>query len=280
MPLLSVITQRHEVPPPPAHQLREAGSSLAPTVIVTLENSTTNTTAESMVCSQLLTSTTVLQIQLSSTVPPGQLFILPSCISGSTSLLELVVQSVIVENILSLPPQLTRLSMQYCRIGSGSSLNTIDWSLFFNRYSTLENLSLTFSKLTGSLPFSVPSTLLRLILSSNAFSGSIPSTLMPVTSSTKALYYALSNNLLTGRIPENLFQPIMGPVCAFSSIQLILDFNRLTGPLPSTLFESCSQTTTTYFSASSNSITGSLDAQQGPQFFPNCTSPFNLRISL
>lgn len=247
---------------------RDAQVSQA-TVSFTLNASETNTTLESRVCSGISSTTTLLQIR-----PPiggsSSLYILPSCVSTAPSLVQLIVQNMIIEDITSLPAGLTRISIQYSRIGSGTNLNTISWPSLFNRYTALGDLDLAFCKLTGSLPSAVPSILLSFSLFTNEFSGTIPSTLLPDSASSQPLVYTLSSNLLTGVIPDNLFQK--ASACLFSSITLNFDNNLLSGSLPTNLVGSCTKTKAVYVTARSNRISGSLGEQFGPQFFPNCTS--------
>ncbi|KAF8391396.1 hypothetical protein HHK36_023700 [Tetracentron sinense] len=85
----------------------------------------------------------------------------------------------------------------------------------------------------GSIPSNLPLTMKNFFLSSNQFTGSIPSTL---SSLTQLSAMSLNNNLLTGEIPD-AFQALTG------LINLDLSGNNLSGKLPPSLENLSSLTT-------------------------------------
>ncbi|XP_075497919.1 LOW QUALITY PROTEIN: protein STRUBBELIG-RECEPTOR FAMILY 3-like [Primulina tabacum] len=118
-------------------------------------------------------------------------------------------------------------------------------------FSSIQDIELSNNLIGGSIPNSLPDTLVTFFLSDNKLTGNIPSS---VSSLSKLSAMSLNNNELTGEIPD-----------AFEGLTLLvnLDFssNNLSGELPPSMGNLSALTT---LHLQNNQLSGTLDVLQDP----------------
>ena len=189
---------------------------------------------------------TLILLGAESVARENMIFVLPSCInatSGPTK--NLLLNRMIIRGPSSspnslaglvgvFPPTLEILYISnsvlrpYSSVSSPNSA-TMDWSAFFNAYSSLKMVHIKESNLIGSLPSSIPSNIQTFDVSKNRLTGSVPSTIFSSSSSANVLFDA-SFNSLSGTLPPSLFTFPTGT--SITTLQCILDNNAITGTIP------------------------------------------------
>ena len=144
------------------------------------------------------------------------------------------------------------------------------WGTSFNETDQIASVSLDLSsnKLSGTIPetlFSGTSTSMgavELLLSDNAFTGSIPNFFANVNSSLQigALYLSLGENQLSGTIlPSKLWPPASMKT---TTLEWNIEANSLTSTVPETLFSGADESLVSILiDLSENKLTGSLQAR-------------------
>lgn len=156
---------------------------------------------------------------------------------------------------LSLMPALWNLELENCRFynpeapSSSPSKFTPNWSVFFS-FEDIYYIKLANTGLQGSLPSTLPSSLVRFNVSMNALSGSIPAGIFSNTTFGEEGLVDLSYNALTGTIPAHL----MSGTEYLETLDL--SSNKLSGDLPP--FLSTATPNSFAVSVANNSLTGSL----------------------
>ena len=190
------------------------------------------------------------------------------------------------ESLTFLSSGLTSLSLDTCRLGlsaspsgtpstsaapsspssssvaSGAGFNSdgsIDWSYLTSTAPSITSLVLKDCGLSGTLPLlSTP----MVTLSGNPqLAGTIPSDLFSLIPDTYAFQYDLSNNGLTGSIPDDLLVPLAYTRLSYmESLILKLSNNLLTGTLPPSLLSTLDSKDSFGLYLRNNSISGTLPA--------------------
>ena len=163
--------------------------------------------------------------------------------------------------------------------GFGIGLDgSIQWSEVFNNFDALYSISLSNGNLKGSLPNEIPWRFnLFYIGIGNQLSGSIPDSLFRFyadnifTPGAKSLTFGVVANNITGTIPSNLFSPLQGIV--FNRFHIELSSNKLESYIPESLFEHV-VTTDFRFIANANRLSGPLPSTLFPSKFQNATRVF------
>lgn len=193
-------------------------------------------------------------------------FELPECVYGWKEMTDLVLTNIIVRGNTSHPDPLVRLAL----LGSFSNFElekvrlinptvpsgnnfafTPNWSAVMNQLTHVQRLAVINANLQGALPAKMPSTVSFLRLSSNALSGTFPSTwVLGANISTTYVVIDLSDNKLEGAFPSNVFN------ASLRTCTIKLNDNKLTS-LPSNVNTDCE---TSSLLASNNSIVGTISS--------------------
>ena len=224
--------QTHRPSSPPVLDFSQLSRSLeASQGIVTMsaspgDNETTfaATLCDSIAANAPVTTLSVFGALSDSLVP---YFTLPSCvydISGTLTVLNL--GAWLVNGTASHPDPLTLLGPMLAPNNTAfilslvhlygiqpNNLAHVDWTDFVSSYlpNTVQ-ITIAQTKFIGSLPASLPSSCLAFSAQSSSFSGTIPSTMMPLGCSSMQL--AIADSEVTGDIP-NGFLANVGPNAAF-----------------------------------------------------------------
>ena len=243
----------------------------------------TNATFATELCSLL--SQGPVSVTISSI--SGKYFAIPSCFSAtsaSAALVTIQASGIVIPNFSFIPSTVTIISVSNSFIIADpdhsdtdvDGFNTdgsIAWNTeFFSYFPQLTSLTFSNCGLIGSLPTSLPSSLLTFYVPSNALSGSIPSTLFnnfaasPL--SAKPLLLNLVDNNLTGSIPSDLFTPLSSS--NFSIFAFYANNNKLSGALAPELLTPLGSSTmdSFYFSVSNNQLSGTLPSTSATGFVP------------
>ena len=190
-----------------------------------------------------LPSAAVVLIMEAKTAP----FLLPDCFFNYGQFTAITLSNIIiVGNSSFLDPldrlatstassSLTRISLtdSFLQTYSSDSLQyTPGWTTFFNTFPLLSSLTMLNCSLTGSLPATIPATLLTLVLSQNQLAGTVPSTLFNNFSSTSLAGGTLSVYLDYNELIGNLPAPLLATLPANSTVLLVLMNNNLVGTIP------------------------------------------------
>lgn len=135
----------------------------------------------------------------------------------------------------------------------------MNWPALFTHLPSLGLLKIEASGLAGSLPTALPSNLETFSVSNNKLTGTIPEALFTTNSriATYSLSFTASYNQLTGSLPANLFALGGTPIVAFS---FDVSRNNLTGTLP-TILATVNATGSAYVDVSLNKLSGGLPSR-------------------
>ena len=250
----------------------------AVTVRFPFQAGTTNATMALGICDNSYTGViTIFEVFRHSSVQDDSLHILlPDCFYATAyapTLSEISLYGMIIRGNLTFPDPMDRL-MKSINAGATTTIsfnNSIlvpysasesteyapDWINIFNNFPLLIRLALKSSRIIGSLPSSIPSTLRYFDVSYNPISGLIPPTFFAnVVSASSYSFSAFSTNL-SGTIPPSLLAPFLN--VQSSQIYIFLGNNPgISGALPSTLLNVSASTVTITLDLSESSITGNL----------------------
>ena len=248
--------------------MQETANETYSSVFFTPEASATNSTFEDALCDAL--ETVGNQSVHISANENGTLFVLPECfwdlaenitafeahnviISGSASIVDpllrfganltdLLLENVVLRNFSSTP--------------ASSAAYFVSWDRFFAAQSSIEAVTITNSKLTGSLPATLPASVTTLDLSHNAISGSIPTTLLNNAGDAEEFVLDLSYNGLIGSIPTFGSAGLDDATL----VSISLNNNGLTGALPASFFalSTFASVDTVFINVSTNQLSGNI----------------------
>lgn len=199
-------------------------------------NTWTNSSFASFLCDGDLFQTPPSSISIAPESPLPLPLLLPDCffaaLTSTTTQVNLV--QIIIPGNATHPDPLSRLSpaslvtilLKDCVLLplSSDDASRLDYSLLFATFPSLAKLTIHSCDLRGTLPDTIPGTLINFALPGNNISGTIPSTLFSnYPSNTLSINIDLSHNLLTG----TLGQIDLAATPALSSYSLWLSYNQL-----------------------------------------------------
>lgn len=195
----------------------------------------------------------------SSSEREGYVWLLPPCFFGNlTSTVTSIYMSYVAFPAASGPHSLLECGKQATDIKVlnsflGSASFSLNWTVFFNNHPSLASLLITTSGLSGSLPASLPTSLVSFAVSSNRLTGTIPAGLLSNFTSAITIQIDLNNNALTGSVPTGLFdiQNPKSPAISFDA-----SYNQLSGSITSGLMASTANILT--LKLNNNQLSGTL----------------------
>ena len=240
------------------HLISEAMSSSSrlmardASILIAPDDSWTNDTMESVVCSRIDSTTTRIISQDVRDIQRRRVLVLPSCIwPYAQQLTELDIEFPVIligsntsgainDPLFAFSSNLTNLQLVDVALSdpvTGNGVNgspfTIDWNAFFEKYPDLVHLRIENAKLSGSFPSSsLPSPLIDIFLGNNMITGTLSPEWFNRSSVVSAdrLRFSLVGNSLSGTIPPNLFSYVASnydSAFAFGAAD-----NNLTGTIP------------------------------------------------
>ena len=212
------------------------------------ETSFAATLCDSIAANAPVTSLSITGLLDSSGVP---YFTLPSCVYDiSGTLTSMSLANWLVNGTTSNPDPLTLLGPMFGSVTTFSantvnfygpqanSLAQVNWTNFISTYmASVNQITLVLTRFNGSLPTSLPTSCSYFFCDTVSFSGTIPSTLLPVGTSSFEL--TVTSTLLTGGFPNGFFANVG------SNAQLTITFqsnNFITGSIGSNFLSGTNMT--------------------------------------
>ena len=130
--------------------------------------------------------------------------------------------------------------LSYDNTTLSSDTTPMDWLAVMEHFPRLALLDLSNCSIFGSLPASIPSSLCFFYANRNNLTGIIPLQLYSVESQgdCDSFAFSINHNAISGSIPPNGFDKILFPTTtsyAPSYVNFLVEYNQLTGPIPSWL---------------------------------------------
>ena len=258
---------------------------MATSLVFEVEHLWTNDTFATNLCDALNSSLTALEIKPTDQTAP-LFWLLPECIAqNATSLTLIKATRVVLSSFAHLPATLDTIDLKSTVFSAHLSSTpmgfnadgTVDWNEVFDTFPDISNLVLQ-GNLRGQLPPTLPGRLISFAVSENLLNGGIPLNLFTAigASSTPiaALLFAANHNQLTGTLPATLLLPLQGRLID-STFQLDFGSNALSGPLPLNFLSPLMNSRLRAFNLNlnNNNFTGTLEESLFPNQLISSTAP-------